>query len=38
MPLVIIIKSPWALDRIEDSVVVSTNRDPEILKKSNAIP
>ena len=37
-PLVIIINKPWALDLIFASVVVSTNNDPEILKKSKAIP
>ena len=37
-PFVIIINNPWALDLIDASVVVSTNNDPEILKKSKAIP
>ena len=33
-PFVIIINKPWALDRVLASVVVSTNKEPEILKKS----
>jgi hypothetical protein len=37
-PFVIIINKPCALDLILESVVVSTNKEPEILKKSNAIP
>jgi len=31
--LLIIINNPWALPLILLSVVVSTNKDPEILKK-----
>ncbi|MNU07851.1 hypothetical protein D3C72_2536300 [compost metagenome] len=37
-PFVIIINKPCAELRIRDVVEVSTNREPEILKKSNAIP
>src|SRR3954462_901251 len=37
-PLLIIINKPWALERIFGSVDVSMNSEPEILKKSNAIP
>ena len=37
-PLVIIMNKPCAEERILESVVVSTNKDPEILKKSNANP
>src|SRR3954466_8821532 len=37
-PFVIIINKPCALDRMLASVLGSTNKEPEILKKSNAIP
>src|SRR5690606_41992168 len=37
-PLDIIIKTPCALERIFLSVSLSTNKEPETLKKSNAIP
>ena len=38
IPLVIIINKPCAEERFFESVFVSTNNDPEILKKSKAIP
>src|ERR1043165_2402246 len=37
-PFVIIMNNPWALALMLESVFVSTNRDPEMLKKSKAIP
>jgi hypothetical protein len=37
-PFVIIMNNPCADERFFGSVLVSTNKDPEILKKSNAIP
>ena len=37
-PLVIIKNNPWALARMEELVSCSTNNEPEMLKKSNAIP
>ncbi len=37
-PLVIIINNPCAEERILEFVDVSTNKEPEILKKSKAIP
>src|SRR5690606_11904567 len=37
-PLVIIINKPWAEERIEGSVALSTYIEPDTLKKSNAIP
>ena len=37
-PLVIIINKPCADERIFELVEVSTNSEPEILKKSKAIP
>ena len=37
-PLVIIMKTPCAEERISRLVSFSTNSEPEILKKSNATP
>ena len=37
-PLVIIMKTPCAEERISRLVSFSTNSDPEMLKKSNATP
>ena len=37
-PFVIMMNNPWALERKRESVVVSMYMDPEIKKKSKAIP
>jgi hypothetical protein len=37
-PFDIIMNNPCAEERILESVEVSTNNEPDILKKSNAIP
>ena len=37
-PLVIIMNRPWALERMSSAAFCSTYREPEMLKKSNAMP
>lgn len=37
-PFVMSMKSPCALERFDGSTSLSTNSDPEMLKKSNATP
>ncbi len=37
-PFVMSMNKPCALERLDGSTSLSTNREPEMLKKSNATP